>query len=233
MKSNCHLFLILLILLTDSYVESQLVRPGKCRFVSISSYYNLMDLTGTWYEISGTPVPNLRLRKCVTMNVTGDYANNFRVALNFVSRRRTRNLSGVLTIKESNGAYQAQIQGLRIRARFNIIDLDGGSHAVIYACANFVGLRTEAIWILSREPTLSRNIYINAVQRLRRLKISMKNLKRIEQNNCPNHYNNYYQPNEFYDENNWQQQNRKFSWHRRPRYHSQNQNNQFYNNQWS
>lgn len=175
---------LLLVIPLDSPVNPQLLRSGKCRRISSSSNYNLMDLTGTWYEISGTSIPNLNLRKCVVMNVTGDNSNTFKISVSYVAGRTTRNLNGAITIIETNDGYQAQIQGLNVKTHFYIVELNSRSYAVFYACASFLGLRSEAILILSRQRTLSSDIETRAVQNLKNLKLPVRNLKQIDQSNC-------------------------------------------------
>ena len=70
---------------------------------------------------------------------------------------------------------------------YNILDTDYDSYAIVYSCSQkFFGLlKSELLWILTRERHPSASVIRNATAIIERQGIDTKRLRQTRQTNCP------------------------------------------------
>lgn len=166
----------------------QSVQSGKCPYVPSVQNFNLGRFSGTWYSISRIPVPSLKLGKCIVLNFVIDSSNIVRISINHYDGSQIQQLNNAFTINNSSGVYFINVPMVALSFELIVIDTDYNGYAVIYGCSKLATLKIEIIWILSRQPTLAKNIYKNALFTLKQLKLPFKKLKTVNQTNCPRYY---------------------------------------------
>ncbi|KAL7040753.1 hypothetical protein ACKWTF_000502 [Chironomus riparius] len=179
------IFAALIISWNNFQVELQSIKTGGCPFVPSVENFNLYQFTGQWYDIAHIPIPTLNLGKCVVMNCVIDYSSIVRMSVNYYDGKQIQEINNAFTINNASGVYFVHVPMINLKFEFIVVDTDYDNYSVIYACAKLATLKIQLIWVLSRESTLSKDIYKNITTSLKRHKLPYKKLKTVNQSKCP------------------------------------------------
>lgn len=182
------IFLVIIVSFNQLQVDLQSIKSGGCPYISSVPNFNLFQFTGQWYDIAHIPIPTVNLGKCVVLNCVIDYSNIVRISVNYYDGKQIQQINNAFTINNASGVYFVQVPMINLRFEFIVVDTDYDNYAAIYACAKLATLKIQLIWILSRQSTLSKDIYKNIISNLKRQKLPYKKLKTVGQSNCPQYF---------------------------------------------
>ena len=182
------IFAALIVSLNNFQVDLQSIKTGGCPYIPSVPNFSLYKFTGQWYDIASIPIPTLNLGKCVQLNCVIDYSNIVRISVNYYDGKQIQQINNAFTINNASGVYFVQVPMINLKFEFIVVDTDYDTYSVIYACAKLATLKIQLIWVLSRQPTLSKDIYSNITSTLKRRKLPYKKLKSVNQSNCQKYF---------------------------------------------
>ncbi|XP_070500696.1 apolipoprotein D-like [Chironomus tepperi] len=171
------IFTALIVSLNHFQVELQSIKTGGCAYIPSVPNFSLYKFTGQWYDIASIPIPAFKLGKCVLLNCIIDYSGMIRISVNYYDGKQIQQFNNAFTINNASGVYFVQVPMINLKFEFIVVDTDYNNYSVIYACAKLTTLKIQLIWVLSRQSTLSQDIYSNITSTLKRRKLPYKKLK--------------------------------------------------------
>ncbi|KAF8782367.1 Apolipoprotein D like protein [Argiope bruennichi] len=157
---------------------------------------DIEKFSGRWYEIERTMSVLELGATCVAVNYTdAGYGDGSIEVINegmspVLKLRKSVRLVATLPDKNEPAKWSLRLSDLSLKTGYWILDTDYDNYAVIWACNHiwltFKYARTENLWILSRERTLSEEISNNIHAKLDEMKDikSRKLLRKVNQENC-------------------------------------------------
>lgn len=179
---------VLIIFINLQVFLAQSIKSGQCPPIYSVANFNIYKFAGTWYEIAAIPIKGVKFDKCVIANYVVDSSNVLRISINYFDGKQVQQMNNAFTITNSSGVWSVNIPMIKSNIEFGILDTDYINYGVTYGCAKLLNYKIEIAWIVSRQPTLSKDLYNRAVAALKNQKISSKQLKSVRQTNCPRLY---------------------------------------------
>lgn len=133
-------------------------------------HVNWEDYTGLWYEIAVSPFPKVTFEadcRCTQARYTPSMTSKDEIVVENTCRQPSGMWDYVRGSAKVRGPGQLGVKFSMWMPEgdYQIIDYKSGQYALVWSCSEFLGLSySQALWILSRKPTMESWTY-NALLR--------------------------------------------------------------------
>ncbi|KAL7040754.1 hypothetical protein ACKWTF_000503 [Chironomus riparius] len=195
MKFYLKLIFIIFILENSHQILNEMPIINGCPQINfMQSNVSAALINGTWYEIFKDE-SSFKPGKCVKVQIKGTSKNNLSVtytqAFENSAIRSNHSVTKFNVKMIKSHLWTAEYQSLYVSldGYFYILDTDYANYAVIVGCGKIRKISFDTasqfghmVWILSRNQTLNDKYLMKAYETLRRNNLSIKTLRKIDQN---------------------------------------------------
>jgi len=155
------------------------VSYGKCATPSIEPKFDANAYLGKWYELANADSVRATFEKdlhCVTAEYSLKSADPLEIqVLNAGNKGSATGEKSSVIAKATQGKIPGELKvffgGSPVGAPYNVIKLYGEKEqgfevAVVYSCTQLLLWKTEAVWVLSRTPSLPAGVTMDDVTTL-------------------------------------------------------------------
>jgi len=187
------------------FARSQEFSFGRCPKFPTVKNFQPERYAGKWFEIGNYFAFFQLFGKCVTATYTVEpstgYGNSgptivvFNEAVNQLTGAPIE-AKGTAVLNDPNDPqtpgelvvnFDAQPSFTRASStNYNIIDTDYDNFTIIYTCNDYGFIKSEILWILTRERFPDRYLIKSLLKKIRKLGLDTRRLKKTDQKNCPN-----------------------------------------------
>ncbi|XP_076069312.1 uncharacterized protein LOC143041366 [Oratosquilla oratoria] len=143
-----------------SFAVPDVIEVGSCANPKTVSPFNPDQFAGTWFHVMEVPNTFVAVRHCTSMNttVTGQVVSIVTRGLdvNYLPVNQSATIRSVTPLDPTRPDPFLQVISKGVPAvPYHILEMDYKSYGCIYSCFEFVGLKVEIFYVLSRRPTIS------------------------------------------------------------------------------
>ncbi|XP_065575744.1 apolipoprotein D-like [Artemia franciscana] len=165
---------------------------GRCPSMSTKTDFNLTAYQGIWYVYASTYTQVDKDQKCISVNYTirdDGFLNIRKSSNNHVTNNITTYLTGSAWAKDVKEPGKLTvlhtISWFYWTTNHWVLETDYKSFSVVWSCSvNKLRLKSELLWILTRDQFPSLKVTENALKIAESNGIKRKRIKKIEQKNC-------------------------------------------------
>ncbi|XP_021466934.2 apolipoprotein D-like isoform X1 [Oncorhynchus mykiss] len=148
-----------LTLLSVLAANAQTFRPGKCPQPPVQANFDTARYLGKWYEIQKLPAI-FQKGECSTATYSLKSPGVVGVLNRELLSNNTVNaITGYAKVKDPSEPAKLEVTFFEDSSPgpYWVLSTDYEGHSVVYSCTEFLGaFHVDFAWILSREPTLSK-----------------------------------------------------------------------------
>ena len=136
---------------------------GLCKEIKYESdTFNLPDYLGKWYQIARHTTAPIQKGLCPNLSLSINPYKNIRIDFDEILNGEKKTLTG--EGKQTKDAFRYKIELHNyfmtkfLEGDYRIVDTDYKKYSLVYSCVDVLFMKFEYVWIMSRNPTLEKDI---------------------------------------------------------------------------
>lgn len=161
---------------------------ASCPAIQLKKEFSTDKYMGVWYEIQSQPNIFQTIKSCL-VSAYARVEDHIEVQSKGLdsSGTPTSTKSTLRVVDHLNAAHMVTDFVPGISPPFDIVDTDYETYSCAHSCVSIVGIKTEFVFIYSRNRTLDVSVVQHCRQIFEKYGIDTSELVDIAQNNCHDH----------------------------------------------